>query len=73
MSLNYKPLTQAKLKEFMEKLPEYSIGNILYAALSIKFKNTDFCKGDLFSLEDEEFYGLLSKALVVELKSLEED
>ena len=71
--MNYKPLIQAKLKEFSEKLPEYTIGNILYAALSIKYKNTDFCKGDLFSLQDEEVYELLSKALVIELKSLEEE
>jgi hypothetical protein len=73
MSLNYKPLIQAKIREFSEKLPEYTMGNVLYAALSIKFKNSNFCKGDLFSLEDEECYELLSKALVVELKSLEED
>ena len=72
MVLNYKPLIQAKIKEFYEKLPDYSFGNILYSALSVKFKNKDFKKGDIFALNDEEVYEILSKSLMIELKSLEE-
>ncbi len=64
--MNYKGLLMLKLKEFFERHPDFTIGAVIYSACSLKFKGGDFTKGNLYEMEDEEFYGLLTKALVSE-------
>lgn len=64
--MNYFPLVKLKLEEFMDEVPGYTMGQILYSALILKYKNKEFTKVDLRELSDEEFYSLLSKALVHE-------
>lgn len=66
--MNYKPLITLKIKEFSEKIPSYSISEIFYSALNVKFKSCEFKKSDILEISDTEFYSLLSKAMEKELE-----
>jgi len=64
--MNHKGLIIVKIKEFSQRHPEFSIGAILYSAMSLKYKGTEFTKGALFEISDEDLYGLLTKAQIAE-------
>jgi len=64
--MNHFHLVIAKLKECENDLPGRSLGQILYAALHLKYSARDFTKGDLFEMTDKELYGLLSRSHLIE-------
>jgi hypothetical protein len=67
--MNYKPLTIEKLKEFIEKYPEYSLGEVLYAILGskvMKGKPDEASIGWLLDLNDKDIYTAIDKAILRE-------
>ena len=61
---NYNYVILEKIREFVEKHPDHSIGAVIYSAMNIKFKHENFTKAGLYQTSNEELYNLLSKALV---------
>lgn len=64
--MNHFHLVIAKLKECEGDLPGRSLGQILYAAIDLKYSAKSFTKGDLFEMSDKELYGLLSRSHLIE-------
>lgn len=71
--MEYIHLVLAKIQEFQERHPSTTVGAMFYGAMHLKFKNKEFTKGNLFELEDDELYGLLSRALVVANQQEQDD
>jgi hypothetical protein len=64
--MNYKPLINIKLQEFQKEFPNYTLGEIMYGAISTIRSNKDFKKADLLEISDEEMYKALSKSFAIE-------
>lgn len=71
--MNHLHLSLEKIKEHKKHMEERTLGEILYGAIALKYKTKDFTMGDLFKIQDEELYGLLSKSLIREIEDREEE
>ena len=54
-------------------MQERTLGQILYGAITTKYKAKEFTLGDLFYLPDDELYSLLSKSFIREVEDMEEE
>ena len=63
--VNYKPLFADKVKEFIDKCPDYSLGEFLHSVLTQLSKNGTPIdnKGDALNLSDKELYASVCKAI----------
>jgi len=62
--INYKPLILDKLTEFIERLPEYSFGDVFFSTFTqLKKTGVDFSKSSLLELTDKQIYSALDKAI----------
>lgn len=62
--INYKPLILDKISEFIEKLPEYSVGDVLFSTFTQLHKSgVEFSKSTLLDLTDKQIYSALDKAI----------
>ena len=67
--MNYKPLFLDKLKECFDRLPEYSVGEILYSMLTqLNKSGKEINKASLMEIDDEDFYISIGKALKSEIE-----
>ena len=62
--INYKPLILDKLTEFIEKLPEYSVGDVFFSVFTqLKRNGIEFSKSSLLEITDKQIYSALDKAI----------
>lgn len=67
-NINYKPLFVDKLSEYSEKLPDYTIGEILYSVFTQLSKcgvdiNSKSC---ILDVTDQQIYSAIDKAITDE-------
>ena len=53
--MNYRPLLDSELDRFKKELPNYTLGQTIFAILTAQSKGT-FTKSDLLSVTDEDLY-----------------
>jgi len=63
--VNYKPLFADKVKEFIDKCPDYSLGEFLHSVLTQLSKSGTPIekKGDILKISDQELYASICKAI----------
>jgi len=71
--MNHLHLSLEKIKEHKKVMHDRTLGEILYGAISMKYKAKEFTLGDLFYLPDDELYSLLSKSFIKEVEDMEEE
>jgi len=64
---NYRPLAKDKLKEMIDKYPDYTIGEIIYSALIHTGAEIN-TKKDIRNLSDYQIYAGLDRAISLEEK-----
>lgn len=64
-NINYKPLFVEKIEEFLEKCPEYTLGELLYCILTqLSKSNTPVdTRGDALNISDKDLYASVCKAI----------
>lgn len=69
MITNYKPFIEDKLKEYFDKLPHYSMGDIIYSVLTecTRKGNPSIKKSDLLKMDDKMFHDSLQRSLLKEV------
>lgn len=63
--MNYRPLLDSELERFKKELPDYTLGQTLFAILTSAGRKT-LNKADLLKITDEELYKHVNIALRIE-------
>lgn len=66
--LNYKPLINEKIQEFLNQNPDYTFGQLVYSVAASLGNDRINKKSDFLHLSDEDFYTGLDLALKREQK-----
>lgn len=65
--MNYKNIALRELKDLSEKLPDYTLGQLLYSVLRTGGK-ADMTVKDLLNFTDEQIYTMVEKAREIEVE-----
>jgi len=65
--MNFRPLVIAKLKEFSEKCPALSFGELMFSIVSSMKRGADFDKTDLLKVSDQDMYTCIERSIKKEI------
>lgn len=72
MGNSYRPLLDKEVKEFREKLPNYTLGQIIFSMMTFATEG-NFTKESLLNISDEELYKVCRLAMKREIELVSEN